>query len=143
MSRILDLMRGLTGNAGTNDVTATNTPGTSDNSKKVATTEWCFAGFAISKTANGYIKLPTWLGGIILQWGQVASIAGNGNVTVTYPLVFPTACLAVVATAGANNIGQVALSGVNATTSNATGFIAYNTSASIATQPGLYIAIGH
>lgn len=92
-----------------------------------------------SLVTAGYQKLP---GGLIIQWGQVPSVAGNGSQTVAYPIPFPSACFAVVATAGADNIGKVPLSGVNATLANTTAFIAYNSSASIATQPGLYIAIG-
>lgn len=45
-------------------------------------------GFAVSLNSNGYIKLPSWLGGFILQWGNIGSGAG----VVTFPLVFPTAC---------------------------------------------------
>jgi len=123
-------------------LTAATSPAAADSSKKIATTEWAAFGFAISKASPGYIKFPTWLGGLIIQWGQVGSIAGNGNQTVTYPIPFPTQCLSVVATAGANNIGAPAISGVNASVANQTAFIAYNTSASLATQPGLYIAVG-
>lgn len=115
-------------------------PATGDRSAQLATMQKFADEFGVSLTGNGYQKLPT---GLIIQWGQVSSVAGNGNATMTYPLAFPNACLSVVAIAGANNIGQPALSGVNATVSNKTGFIAYNTSASVATQPGLYIAIGY
>lgn len=107
MSKVLDLIRGLTANASTNDVTATNTPGATDASKKLVTTEWLetamaniatLAGFAISKANPGYIKLPDWLGGLIFQWGTVASVAAGGNVTVTLPITFPNALLTGVAT---------------------------------------------
>jgi hypothetical protein len=45
-------------------------------------------GFAASKAANGYCKLPN---GICLQWGTLAS----GN-TVTFPIAFENACLHVM-----------------------------------------------
>lgn len=96
MSKILDIMRGLTGNAGTNDVTTTNTPDSNDNSKKIANTEWCKFGFAAALTGNGYLKFPSWLGGVILQWGSKTVVAGNN--TVTLPLAFPTSLFSVVAT---------------------------------------------
>jgi hypothetical protein len=127
---------------------ATATNGSHANIVKVAANTWCMLGtaalpyehqFARSLTTNGYQMFP---GGLILQWGQVPSIAGNGSQTVTYAMAFPNACLSCIATAGADNVGKVAISGVNANTFNKTAFVAYNTSASVATQPGLYIALG-
>lgn len=88
MSRLLDLMFGLTGNPSTKDVTAQNTPDATDDTKKLATTDWAKFGFAISKTTNGYIKLPTWMGGLIVQWGHADDL-------VTFPIPFPNAVLSV------------------------------------------------
>jgi hypothetical protein len=52
------------------------------------------AGFAGNKSigANGYYKLP---GGLIIQWGS-ASIAGSSQLTIAFPVAFPTACDVVV-----------------------------------------------
>jgi hypothetical protein len=56
---------------------------------------WLTAGYASSLTANGYIKLPMWMGGLILQWGSKANCPNNGaSSTASFPVVFPTACLA-------------------------------------------------
>lgn len=98
MSRLLDLMRGIAGDSGTNDATTTNTPASTDNSKKVVNTEWAKFGFAILKATDGYIKLPAWLGGLIFQWGKVNAVASGGAVTVTFPLYFPNAVLSNGAT---------------------------------------------
>lgn len=76
-----------------NDATATN------NSNKLASTGWvrnamsyiaAAAGFSASLTTNGYIKLPSWLGGLIVQWG-VSSIAPGttGDDLITFPIAFP------------------------------------------------------
>lgn len=93
MSKILDIMRGLTGNASTADITVTNTTPQNDATQKVATTAWCAFGFEILKAAPGYIKLPDWLGGLIFQWGVASSVSAGGSVLVTLPKAFPTALL--------------------------------------------------
>lgn len=48
-------------------------------------------GVSLSLGVNGYIVLPTWLGGLVLQWGAVP-LAGTASGTVNYPIAFPTAC---------------------------------------------------
>jgi len=51
------------------------------------------SGFSISLLANGYIKLPAWLGGLIVQWGT--SAAATSGTIVTFPIMFPNECLSV------------------------------------------------
>jgi hypothetical protein len=60
--------------------------------------------FPASLAANGYEKKPN---GVIRQWGQATS-SGSGDVTVTFPIAFPTAVVAIKLTV------------VNATTGNYT-----------------------
>ena len=54
-------------------------------------------GFQIQKAGNGFIVFPSWLGGLIIQWG---TFSGNGGVdlAVGYPIGFPNAVFATVAT---------------------------------------------
>ena len=54
-----------------------------------------FNGFAISKVTNGYIKLPTELGGLIIEWllGPLDSGSTEQVDVNTLPLTFPTALL--------------------------------------------------
>lgn len=52
-------------------------------------------GFAVSLTANGYIALPSWLAGVIFQWGT-ASAAINATTSIPLPLAFPTSFFQVV-----------------------------------------------
>lgn len=51
------------------------------------------SGFAVSLAGNGYIALPSWAGGWMVQWGAASAAAGTGSVTL--PQTFPTACQAV------------------------------------------------
>jgi hypothetical protein len=64
-------------------------------------------GYAISKAASGYIKLPAWLGGLVLQWGAGTSsgtAASNGS--VTFPLAFPNACRQAFGVIGGSSLGD-------------------------------------
>lgn len=55
-------------------------------------------GFQASLTPNGYIIFPSWLGGLILQWGLSASIPDDSKITVPFILEFPSEVLMVQAT---------------------------------------------
>jgi phage-related tail fiber protein len=48
-------------------------------------------GFSMSKERVGYLMLPSWLGGVIIQWGTINAIAAGAQVSVTYPIAYPTA----------------------------------------------------
>ncbi|MBS0430494.1 MAG: hypothetical protein JSR41_24675 [Proteobacteria bacterium] len=94
----------LTGNP-----TAT-TQANSDNSTRIATTAWVrsamatiasAAGFSSSFGASSYVKFPSWLGGLVVQWGSTVVITdGSGNAAVTFPLTYPTAVRGTVAVSG-------------------------------------------
>lgn len=73
-----------------------NTPGSGDNSTNVATTAWCRLGFSILLSSNGYIKLPGWLGGLIMQWG--AANANSSSQSIGFPLTFPNSVWSIVCT---------------------------------------------
>jgi len=86
--------------------TATNDSSFADNSANPASTSWIrnamavimtALGFSISIGANGYIKLPSCLGGLILQWGYTSISSFTANTfsysVITFPLAFPTACV--------------------------------------------------
>ena len=51
------------------------------------------SGFYFLPAVNGVIALPTWLGGIIVQWGKVTLNDGNSAI-INFPLAFPTGVLA-------------------------------------------------
>lgn len=50
-------------------------------------------GFAASITGNGYIVFPTWLGGLIIQWGTAGALQVGGSIVVVRPISFPNAAL--------------------------------------------------
>lgn len=85
-------------------ITAASDPTFVDNSNSAASTSWMrgamgaiatAAGFAISLAANGYIKFPSWLGGLIVQWGQ-AQTTTNITINVTYPIAFSNAVILTI-----------------------------------------------
>ena len=72
------------------------TVASSDNSTKAATTAWSKFGLSINIAATGHIKLPSWLGGLVINWGTVGP--GNGA-TASFDLSFPSALFGVFLTA--------------------------------------------
>ncbi|MFL6532465.1 gp53-like domain-containing protein [Pseudomonas alvandae] len=61
-------------------------------------------GFAISLATNGYVVFPSWLGGLVIQWGSVATPTADREYSVTFPLAFPTAVFNVISSFGYNDV---------------------------------------
>ena len=87
------------------------TPSFADNSAKIATTSWFYsaiatvataAGFAITLGSNGYIKFPSWLGSLVIQWGN--STNAGTTTAVSFPIAFPTTVYSIVMTAQSGNL---------------------------------------
>jgi hypothetical protein len=56
---------------------------------KIVTPKKLGNGFGISLSSEGYIKLPSWLSGLTIQWGKRVDIALNQtDYAVTFPLEF-------------------------------------------------------
>ena len=124
------------------------TAAVTDNSTRVATTGWVRAamatimsalGFVISLGSSGYIKFPSCLGGLLIQWGYIAGVA-NTEISGTFPLAFPTACLRVIGSAEYANISAVNGNAVSIAFTSASGFHAICSEDS--TQIN-YVAIGY
>lgn len=85
-----------TPNLGTpSTLVGTNISGTASNLTAGAVTNGVyttnFTGSNQSKSANGYQKLP---GGLIIQWGYDTQ-TGSSDVSVSFPISFPTACVSL------------------------------------------------
>jgi hypothetical protein len=103
-----------------------------------------FNGFVQSGTTNGYIKLPQWMGGLIIQWGY-----NSDTVTVekliTFPTAFSSACYTIQCTGDeTNNAGAEIINVKSVTTSSFTwvGAVGSGTGVSPEAQKGYWIAIG-
>ncbi|WP_288081686.1 hypothetical protein [Pseudomonas sp.] len=51
------------------------------------------AGFVSSFTLNGFIAFPTWLGGLVIQWGRTAVMGDGTSITVSLPASFTSTTL--------------------------------------------------
>lgn len=73
--------------------------GTADD--RVVTPKKLRWGVSYSISQNGYIVFPSWLGGLILQWGRAAfaDIGGTLSVPITFPIALPVSLFTVTATA--------------------------------------------
>lgn len=90
----VEKLGGTSGDAAVNDGT------------KVVTSIWAKFGFAVSLGVSGYIKFPTWLGGLRLQWGSaVVTLNAGGEQAVTFPSAFASIYTVVVTSGDADASG--------------------------------------
>lgn len=87
----------------------------SENDSVMATPKKLRLGFKFSPGANGYITFPSWMGGLIIQWGAL-SMAQDTNAVATMSIAFPTANFWEGVTGSINRItGGTTQSGTNVT----------------------------
>ena len=74
-------------------------------------------GFDASFAARGYVAFPTWLGGVVIQWGKETTV--TSSTVINLPYAGMANCYAVVATADQAAAGvdveYVGVSSVSAT----------------------------
>ena len=74
-------------------------------------------GFAVSIGTRGYVAFPTWLGGVVIQWGKETTV--STSTVINLPYAGMANCYAVVGTADQavvmGDIEYVGFSSVNAT----------------------------
>jgi hypothetical protein len=142
----------LAGGTMTGGLTLATDPATSENSTRAASTSWVrnamaaiatAAGFAILINTNGYVKFPSWLGGLIIQWGTGTVAGSSGNFSATLPIPFPTSALkCVVSPIGDNLSGSVSALSLTVVSGSAIDHTTTNMNAANGTLVG-YIAIGN
>lgn len=100
-NQLLAAIKGIAGTQATESIrgaakvaTQTQTNAGVDDST-IVTPKKLRAGFSALYAVNGYLALPTWLGGLIFQWGSFTGSSSGLSQTFAYPLTFPTACVSV------------------------------------------------
>jgi len=87
----------------------------SENDSVMATPKKLRLGFKFSPGANGYITFPSWMGGLIIQWGAL-SMAQDTAAVATMSIAFPAANFWEGVTGSINRItGGTTQSGTNVT----------------------------
>ena len=77
-------------------------------------------GFAASFAARGYVAFPTWLGGVVIQWGKETTV--TTSTVINLPYAGMANCYAVVGTADQSLSGDIEYVGFNSV--SATNFTA-------------------
>lgn len=89
---------------------------------------------------NGYQKMP---GGLIMQWGQSSAFTTEESQVVLFPIVFPNACLQVIAGQLYPTDNTLANSFIQTVSWNVSSVRMRTQSELSPTLVGNYIAIGH
>lgn len=96
--------------------------------------------------ANDVIRIPDQPGGLMVQFGMLTGVSGSDVIssTLTFPELFPNACLAVIPVAVSSDTGggMVGVQVKTLTRSNADIFIYERNGGAIAAHSVQYIAIG-
>lgn len=101
-------------------------------------------GFAAVIAANGYIIFPTWLAGLVLQWGNTTTLSGATK-TQSFPVAFPVECFGAVATARNTGGGGDTVEIIGDPTPTSISFVSFFISGSATQQAAKvwYLAFGH
>ncbi|MDR5868097.1 phage tail-collar fiber domain-containing protein [Halomonas koreensis] len=91
------------------------------NDTVVVTPKKMLFGFSFEGGSSGYIGLPAWLGGLIIQWMR-PDIESGSSVSAAWPIAFPTECCVAVANDyGSGPVYAMRINSYGATTVSVTG----------------------
>lgn len=120
-----------------------------ESDEKAVTPKKLRAGFHLMLGANGCIAFPTWLGGLIIQWGGFGGAALNQgpingfyyrDFDVTFPISFVEECYLVLAAPG--NGGGVEGAASNISKSKTSARIYLHGTENATVQTGSFFALG-
>lgn len=134
-------------------VTVASDPTFADNSAKAASTGWIrgalssifeAAGFSIKTGPTGHIKLPSLLGGLVIQWGRVSHTSGSTAVTFNgaFDIQFPNEVWVMTANNLANPVDAVFFTCATLTTAGFSGTVYDYSSGPVTVGDLMYIAVG-
>ncbi|MGI0119448.1 phage tail protein [Zooshikella sp. RANM57] len=110
------------------------------NNEKYITPSLLKFGFKIQLDISGYIKFPSWLGGLMIQWGEGTSEA-NGDLKVVFPMPYPNKCFQIIGMhmgAGGASVLEV----IDTKTNSSVVLRIYNTLGQLGSWPIKWISIG-
>lgn len=112
---------------------------------KVVTPKKLRWGVSYNLGTNGYIVLPSWLGGVIIQWGYVSAFStyGDSTIDVTFPMTFPNGVLNADWTVNRGALSQVVGTYVDNVTTSGMTLVADKNSQQTANVPAYYFALGY
>lgn len=101
------------------------------------------AGFLISLAVNGYIVFPTWLGGLIIQWGYYSGSLDDLTALITFPIAFPSSNVNLSVTGDAGQSGASTFVTAGAVKVSPTQFRLNGYGTNMATTGYHWLAIGY
>ncbi|WP_202444520.1 gp53-like domain-containing protein [Schauerella aestuarii] len=110
------------------------------NDDKFVTPAGLRSGVSINLAANGHIKLPSWLGGLQICWGNPTTSSGGG-IAVSFSRAFAQAPFSTLATVNASGVFAINMT-ATASASVGTFFASNSAGSGVASTAFFYISIG-
>ena len=100
-------------------------------------------GFASSLTPNGYVVFPSWLGGLVIQWGTVSfPTTADNRLAVSFPIEFPESAFYAGWSVGSIALAQVTGTYVDVVGTKGMTLVADKNTGETATITARWLALG-